>query len=171
MLHHSTGYADVDAVLAELLAAVRGTLGPQLVGVYLEGSLAIGDFSEHSSDIDVLVVTEETLSDEVIAALGTMHARLATGTAAFAARRRLPAVSAYPEHAQAGGLLTYATSYYDLFRRAATYVDRIVKGAKPGDLPIEQPTKFELIVNLKAAKTLGLTIPPTVLARADQVIE
>lgn len=91
--------------------------------------------------------------------------------AAFALRSRLPAVYAYPEHAQAGGLLTYATSYYDLFRRAATYVDRIVKGAKPGDLPIEQPTKFELIVNLRTAKALGLTIPPSVLLRADSVIE
>ena len=84
MLHHSTGYADVDAVLAELLAGVRGALGPQLVGVYLDGSLAIGDFSEHSSDVDVLVVTESTLSDEVIAALGTMHARLVTGTSKWA---------------------------------------------------------------------------------------
>jgi putative ABC transport system substrate-binding protein len=90
---------------------------------------------------------------------------------AFAAKTRLPAVYAYPEHAQAGGLLTYATSYYDLFRRAATYVDRIVKGAKPGDLPIEQPTKFELIINLKTAKALGLTTPQTLLLRADQVIE
>jgi hypothetical protein len=76
MMCHSTGYADVDAVLA----GVRGTLGAQLVGVYLEGSLAAGDFAEHSSDIDVLVVTEDALSDEVVAALGTMHARLATGT-------------------------------------------------------------------------------------------
>ena len=84
MLHHSTGYADVDAVLAELLAGVRGALGPQLVGAYLDGSLAIGDFSEHSSDVDVLVVTESTLSDEVIAALGTMHARLVTGTSKWA---------------------------------------------------------------------------------------
>ena len=74
---YSTGYADVDAVLAKLLAGVRGTLGPELVGVYLDGSLATGDFVEHSSDIDVLVVTEDALSDEVVAALGTMHARLA----------------------------------------------------------------------------------------------
>ena len=91
--------------------------------------------------------------------------------AAFAARSRLPAVYAFPEHAQAGGLLTYATSYYDLFRRAATYVDRILKGAKPGDLPVEQPTKFELIINMKSAKALGLTIPPSLLLRADRVIE
>jgi ABC-type uncharacterized transport system substrate-binding protein len=91
--------------------------------------------------------------------------------AAFAAKSRMPAVYSYPEHAQAGGLLTYATSYYDLFRRAATYVDRIVKGAKPGDLPIEQPTKFELIVNIRTAKALGLTVSPSLLLRVDQVIE
>lgn len=91
--------------------------------------------------------------------------------AAFAMRYRLPAVYSYPEHAQAGGLLTYATSYYDLFRRAATYVDRILKGAKPGNLPVEQPKKFELIINMKTAKALGLTIPPSLLLRADHVVE
>jgi Domain of unknown function (DUF4111)/Nucleotidyltransferase domain len=80
MVHHSTGHAEVDVVLSALLAGVRGTLGPQLVGVYLDGSLATGDFSEHSSDIDVLVVTEGVLADEVVAALGTMHAGLASGT-------------------------------------------------------------------------------------------
>src|SRR5215510_7881262 len=89
----------------------------------------------------------------------------------FSTKTRLPAVYAYPEHAKAGGLLVYATSYYDLFRRAATYVDRIVKGAKPGDLPIEQPTKFEMILNFKTAKALGLTIPQSLLLRADQVIQ
>ena len=81
---HSTGYAEVDAVLVELVAGVRGTLGPQLVGVYLDGSLATRDFAEHSSDIDVLVVTEDVLADEVVAALGTMHARLAAGTSKWA---------------------------------------------------------------------------------------
>jgi putative tryptophan/tyrosine transport system substrate-binding protein len=91
--------------------------------------------------------------------------------AAFALKSRLPAVYSYPEHGQAGGLLTYATSYYDLFRRAATYVDRIVKGAKPGDLPIEQPTKFDLIINLRTVKALGLAIPQSILVRADRVIE
>ena len=89
----------------------------------------------------------------------------------LAVKHRLPATYARPEFIDAGGLMYYGTNYNDLFRRAATYVDRILKGAKPADLPVEQPTKFELIINLKAAKQIGLTIPPNVLARADKVIK
>jgi putative ABC transport system substrate-binding protein len=91
--------------------------------------------------------------------------------AEFAARQRLPAMYSFREYVEAGGLMSYGTSFPDLFRRAATYVDKILKGAKPADLPIEQPKKFELIINLKAAKQIGLTIPPNVLVRADQVIK
>ncbi len=89
----------------------------------------------------------------------------------LAAKAQLPAMYTLREHMDAGGLAFYGPSMADNFRRAALYVDKILKGAKPGDLPIEQPTKFELVINLKTAKTLGLTIPPSLLARADQVID
>jgi putative tryptophan/tyrosine transport system substrate-binding protein len=89
----------------------------------------------------------------------------------LAMRHRLPMASEFREFAVAGGLISYGPSLTDLARRAAVYVDKILKGAKPGDLPIQQPTKFELVVNLKTAKALGLTIPQTLLQRADQVIE
>ena len=89
----------------------------------------------------------------------------------LAAKSRLPVMSGAREWAEAGGLLTYGVNLRDSFRRAAGYVDRILKGAKPGDLPIERPTKFDLVINLKAAKALGLAIPRAVVARADQIIE
>jgi putative ABC transport system substrate-binding protein len=91
--------------------------------------------------------------------------------AELAAERRLPAVYGPSEHAEAGGLMAYSANLLDLERRAATYVDKILKGAKPADLPVQQPTKFELVINLKTAKALGLTIPPSLVLRADQVIE
>jgi putative tryptophan/tyrosine transport system substrate-binding protein len=89
----------------------------------------------------------------------------------LALKSRLPAIYYRPEFVQAGGLMSYATSFTDLSHRAATYVAKILKGAKPADLPVEQPTKFEFVINLKAAKQIGLTIPPNVLARADKVIK
>jgi putative ABC transport system substrate-binding protein len=89
----------------------------------------------------------------------------------FAAKTQLPAFYGGPMFAEAGGLLVYTVDFHELWRRAAVYVDRILKGAKPANLPIEQPTKFRLIVNLKTAKALGLTIPPALLGRADEVIQ
>ena len=91
--------------------------------------------------------------------------------AAIAIRERLPSISTAREYAEAGLLLTYGPNLQDQFRRSAVIVDKIFKGAKPADLPVEQPTKFELVVNLKTAKELGLDVPPTLLARADEVIE
>jgi len=94
-----------------------------------------------------------------------------TQTVNLAARSRLPSVYFATEFVDDGGLMAYGVNFPDLFRRAATYVDKILKGAKPADLPIERPTKFELVINLKTAKQIGLTIPPNVLVRADRVIK
>jgi putative ABC transport system substrate-binding protein len=84
---------------------------------------------------------------------------------------RLPTVHGLREYAEAGGLMSYGPNIPDLFRRAADYVDKILRGAKPGDIPVEQPTKFDLVINLTTAKALGLTIPESILARADELIE
>jgi putative ABC transport system substrate-binding protein len=89
----------------------------------------------------------------------------------FMSAHRVPAIYGLREFAQVGGLMTYGAALSDLFRRSATYVDKILKGAKPGDLPVQQPTKFEFVINLKAAKKVGLEVPATLLARADEVIE
>jgi putative ABC transport system substrate-binding protein len=89
----------------------------------------------------------------------------------LAASSRLPAIYGFREFPDAGGLISYGANFVVLFRRAATYVDKILKGAKPADLPIEQPTKFELVINIKAAKAIGLTVPPLLLVQADDLIE
>jgi putative ABC transport system substrate-binding protein len=111
--------------------------------------------------VDALLVLEEPLL------LAGLRGRMA----ALAATHRLPAIYNWKMSVDAGGLMSYGPSLPAMFRRAAVYVDKILKGAKPADLPVEQPTKFELIINLKAAKALGLTIPATVLFQADEVIQ
>ena len=109
---------------------------------------------------DALVVLPSTISSSIRAQL-----------AALSSQNRLPAMYPWPEFVDAGGLMTYSVKMDDLYRRSATYVDKILKGSKPGELPVEQPFKFELVINLKAAKQIGLTIPVDVLTRADRVIE
>jgi len=121
--------------------------------------------------------------DEALAAVSREHADalLVSGFAAarehaprvvaFAAQHRLPAAYAFPESVEAGGLVSYSIDFLDLNRRAAVYVDRILRGAKPADLPVEQPTRFELNLNLKTARALSITIPQSVLLRADRLIE
>ena len=91
--------------------------------------------------------------------------------AELAVKSRLPTIYRDREHVEAGGLMSYGPNIPDLFRRAAMYVDKILKGAKPANLPVQQPTKFELVINLNAAKALGLTIPPSLLLRADEIIK
>ena len=110
-------------------------------------------------------------ADALLAAEGMLNAAHYRRIVDFAAKRRLPAMHATRGSVEAGGLMAYAADTADLYRRAAVYVDKILKGAKPGDLPVEQPTQFELVVNLKTAKALGLTIPQSVLVRADELIQ
>jgi len=109
-------------------------------------------------------------ADGVLVLTSPVFTSQRTQIAELSVKNRLPAIYSDSRYVEAGGLMTYGVSFLDLDRRAAIFVDKILKGAKPADLPVEQPTKFEFIINLKAAKQIGLTIPPNVLARADKVI-
>lgn len=124
-------------------------------------------------DLDraLAALTTERAQAFIVAAANVVMFAKRTEIARFAQSNRLPSLYAAKEYVDAGGLMSYGPSVSGMFRRAAVYVDKILKGAKPGDLPVEQPTKFELVINLKTAKALRLTIPPSLLLRADQVIE
>jgi putative ABC transport system substrate-binding protein len=138
------------------------TLGLRLQSIQISAEASLENAFERgtSARVQALIV----LTDAV---LYSQRGRIV----ALAAANRLPAMYFFREFVQEGGLMSYAPSDTDLFRRAATYVDKVLKGTNPGDLPVEQPTKFELVINLKTAKALGLDVPPTLLARADEVIE
>jgi putative tryptophan/tyrosine transport system substrate-binding protein len=120
---------------------------------------------------EVFAMTTRKQADAVLILTGSMFFAHRARLAELATRNRLASVYLLRAYAEAGGLMVYGPSVPEMYRRAATYVDRILKGAKPGDLPVEQASKFELVINLKTAKALGLTIPPSVLARADQVMQ
>jgi putative ABC transport system substrate-binding protein len=125
-----------------------------------------------SNDIEtVFRAASRERAEAVLVLVGPVLMSHRTQVTDLAAKNRIPAIYERVEFTAAGGLMFYGASVSDMFHRAATYVDKILKGTKPAELPVEQPKKFELIINLKAAKQIGLTIPPNVLARADRVIK
>src|SRR4029453_8666550 len=136
------------------------TLGVDTKSVPVQDPSQFGSAFEDARGVDALVQVGDPL-------LITHRRQLA----ALAVRSRLPAIAGLREYVDAGGLMSYGADHPDLYRRAATYIHKILKGAKPADLPLEQPSKFDLVINLKTAKALRLTIPQTLLLRADQIIE
>jgi putative ABC transport system substrate-binding protein len=148
------------AMLKQVEAAAPSLrLQPVAIAVRSRGDFGNAFAEIASARVDALFVSE------------TMTPTAQRQLVDFAARNRQPTMFLNREYVMAGGLMSYAPDFADAFRRAARYVDKILKGARPGDLPVEQPTRFELVINLKTAKALGLTIPPSLLARADQIIE
>jgi putative tryptophan/tyrosine transport system substrate-binding protein len=137
----------------------------------LDASLAVYEVHDTATLDAAFVTLTKDRPDAVMVPADTFLVSQRSRIAQFAIENKLPSVYTFREHIEAGGLIAYTPNYHDLFRRAANYVDRILKGTKPGELPIEQPTKFHLLINLKTARALGLTMPPTLLARADEVIE
>ena len=142
-------------------------VGARALGITLQ-SVAVGTPQQLDSALAAMV---RERADALVMTADPMHQRHVARVLDFVARQRLPAMYQVKENVLQGGLMSYGASLPDLVRRGARYVDKILKGAKPADLPIEQPTKFELVINLKTAKALGITIPRPVLVRADEVIE
>ena len=144
------------------LAAAAPAVGVQLQVVEVRNA---GDFA------DAFAAMAKSRVDAIVPLGDPLMNSQAAQILEFAAKQRLPVIYHRAEFVEAGGLMAYGPSYNDLFRRAATYVDKIVKGARPAELPMEQPVKFELVVNMKTAKALGFTIPQSVLLRADKIVE
>jgi putative ABC transport system substrate-binding protein len=185
----STHYPEISGKQLELLKEIIPRLSrvavfgnstvPGNAQVLKEAELAAGAFGIKLQYLEVQNANEIATAFRT-ASKGHADAALVLGSqvvtshakqfAEMAAKSRLPAMYWSPEFVEAGGLMTYSVSITDLFRRSAIYVDKILKGAKPANLPVEQPTKFEFVINLKTAKQIGLTIPPNVLARADRVM-
>jgi len=162
------------------VAVLGTTTNPGTAQALKETELAAGAFKVQLQYLDVLgskdidtgfQTASKARADAVLVLISSVLNTHRAPVVNLAVKSRLPVIYPFPEFVEAGGLISYGVSFADLWRRAATYVDKILKGAKPADLPIEQPKKFELIINLKAAKQIGLTIPPNVLARADKVLK
>ena len=154
------GYPASGIEMSEVQAAAR-TLGLEVVALEIQRAEDIASAVDATKDrADALYVCPDAL---------TSTHRIRINTLALGAR--LPTMHGARDYVEAGGLISYGPNYADLFRRAADYVDKILRGAKPADLPVEQPTRFDLIINLTTAKALGLEVPPTLIARADEVIE
>ena len=162
------------------VAVLGTTTNPGTAQALKETELAAGAFKVQLQYLDVLgskdidtgfQTASKARADAVLVLISSVLNTHRAPVVNLAVKSRLPVIYPFPEFVEAGGLISYGVSFADLWRRAATYVDKILKGAKPADLPVEQPTKFELIINLKAAKQIGLTIPPNVLVRADKVIK
>ena len=161
------------------VTVIANSTEPANQKILKEIELAAGAFGVQLRSVDVVARKDiepafkaaiRAHAEALMVLQSALLAQYRTQMANQAAQSRLPAMYYSALFVEVGGLVSYATSFTDLSRRAATYVDKILKGAKPADLPVEQPTKFELVINLKAAKQIGLTIPPNVLARADKVI-
>jgi putative ABC transport system substrate-binding protein len=149
----------------KVIEAVGQALGIQIQSVIVPGNMGLDGLERALSAID------RESSDALLVASSQVIVGNRPRVINFVLKKRLPTIYAHRDYVDAGGLMSYGANLNDLHRRAATYVDKILKGAKPADLPVEQPTKFEFVINLKTAKQIGLTIPPNVLARADQLIK
>jgi ABC-type uncharacterized transport system substrate-binding protein len=160
-------------------AVFRSSRSTDYALVFKEVELAAGPLGVKLQSLNILSpkdwetafqsAVNEKAEGALVRVSGPMLSPRRTEVAALAAKSRLPVIYEGEEEVDAGGLMSYGVSYTDLYRRTAVYVDKILKGAKPAELPVEQPIKFEFVINLKAAKQIGLTIPPNVLARADRV--
>ena len=191
---NATGFLSFDYSISAKWLELLKELSPGLVrvGVIRNPGItaAIGQFAVIQAAAPALAVEASALNVHEIGEIEGIVSTFASGTngglivtasalavrgrsliVALAAKHRLPAAYYGRHFVTAGGLISYGPDYIDEYRRAATYVDRILKGEKPGDLPVQAPTKYELVINLKTAKTLGLAVPPTLLVRADEVIE
>ena len=136
----------------------------QIAGVEIAPVIPVGS----PSDVDAAFATMKQQGADAVVVQGSLGAKL---LAELALKHRLAAATAFRPFAEAGGLMSYSVSFAEAFRTTALFVVKILKGAKPADLPVEQPTTFDLVINLKTAKVLGIAVPPTLLARADEVIE